>query len=112
MHGSEDERLRYNQNFMYGEKNCLLHRYLKRQHIWRICGVRAVNKCLLAYFVGLYQFLKFCTIIDSLFYQLMKMIKFITVRRKHILGDTFLKLHNGLDVKKHLKVTFIGEASC
>lgn len=33
----------------------------------------------------------------------------ITVRRKHILGDTFHKLRNGLDVKKHLKVTFIGE---
>ncbi len=33
----------------------------------------------------------------------------ITIRRKHILEDTFRKLRGGLNVSKHLKVTFVGE---
>lgn len=33
----------------------------------------------------------------------------IIVRRKHILEDTLHKLRNGIDISKHLRVTFIGE---
>ena len=33
----------------------------------------------------------------------------ITVRRKHIFEDTLHKLRNGIDITKHLRVTFIGE---
>ncbi len=33
----------------------------------------------------------------------------IIVRRRHILSDTLHQLRCGLDVSKHLKVTFVGE---
>lgn len=33
----------------------------------------------------------------------------ITIRRKHILADTLHKLRGGLNISKHLKVTFLGE---
>ena len=33
----------------------------------------------------------------------------ITVRRKHIFEDTLHKLRCGIDISKHLRVTFIGE---
>ena len=33
----------------------------------------------------------------------------ITVRRKHIFEDTLHKLWSGIDISKHLRITFIGE---
>ena len=33
----------------------------------------------------------------------------IVVRRKHIFEDTLHKLRSGIDISKHLRVTFIGE---
>ena len=33
----------------------------------------------------------------------------LIVRRKHVFEDTLHKLRNGIDISKHLRVTFIGE---
>ena len=35
----------------------------------------------------------------------------IIVRRKHIFEDTLHRLRNGIDISKHLRVTFIGESA-